>query len=42
MNWWGSSDETAITAKLSAIAAAKRTDAVNVYPWLSEKPAIFP
>jgi hypothetical protein len=42
MNWWGSSDEAAITAKLSAIAAAKRTAAVNIYPWLSEKPAILP
>jgi len=41
-NWWGTNDEASIVSKLSAAAAALRSAAVNVYPWLSEKPAIFP
>lgn len=41
-NWWGSSDELYITAKLSAAASSLRAAAVNVFPWLLEKPPIFP
>jgi hypothetical protein len=41
-NWWGTSDESSITAKLSATSASQRSAAVNVFPWLFEKPAIFP
>ncbi|MBC8019185.1 MAG: right-handed parallel beta-helix repeat-containing protein [Verrucomicrobia bacterium] len=41
-NWWGSSVESVIAAKLSAAATVQRSAAVNVFPWLSEKPAIFP
>jgi hypothetical protein len=41
-NWWGTSDETAIIAKLSTPAATQRSVVVNVFPWLTEKPAIFP
>lgn len=41
-NWWGSKDELSIVAKLSATAGTSRSGAVNVFPWLSEKPAIFP
>jgi parallel beta helix pectate lyase-like protein len=41
-NWWGSSDESAIAVKLSVTAGAQRSAAVNVFPWLFEKPAIFP
>lgn len=42
LNWWGSSDEASITAKLSAPATAPRSAAITVFPWLTEKPAIFP
>lgn len=35
-NWWGSNIEAFIVAKLSARAT------VNVFPWLTEKPVIFP
>jgi hypothetical protein len=41
-NWWGSNDESSILAKLSASASSLRSDVVNVFPWLSEKPVIFP
>ena len=42
LNWWGSSSEATITAKLSATGTPQRSAAVNVFPWLFEKPAIFP
>jgi hypothetical protein len=41
-NWWGSSAASSITAKVSASASAQRSAAVNLFPWLTEKPAIFP
>ena len=41
-NWWGSADEATISAKLSAPAAAGRFAAVKLFPWLLDKPAIFP
>ena len=41
-NWWGSNDELSIVAKLSVPAGASRAIMVHVFPWLSEKPAIFP
>lgn len=36
-NWWGSKDEITILSKLSST-----TGSVIFYPWLSEKPTIFP
>lgn len=41
-NWWGTSDEAAIVAKVSTSATPHRSGVVNVFPWLTEKPAIFP
>jgi hypothetical protein len=41
-NWWGTSDESSITAKISVTAAAQRSAVMGIFPWLSEKPAIFP
>jgi hypothetical protein len=41
-NWWGSNDELTILSKLSATAVPQRSDAVNVFPWLAEKPVISP
>lgn len=45
-NWWGTSNEASIAAKLSTAAGARtsgarKSGALNVFPWLSEKPAIF-
>ncbi|MDA8427974.1 MAG: right-handed parallel beta-helix repeat-containing protein [Geobacteraceae bacterium] len=42
LNWWGGSAEATITAKLSANSSPQRSAAVKVFPWLFEKPAIFP
>ncbi len=36
-NWWGARDEGQVAAKISGQLAA-----VTYFPWLSEKPAIFP
>lgn len=41
-NWWGSSDEALIVAKLSVDVGPQRSGVANVFPWLLEKPAIFP
>lgn len=41
-NWWGTGDEAAILAKLSTSANPQRSGVVKVFPWLTEKPAIFP
>jgi hypothetical protein len=41
-NWWGTDDDASITAKISVTAGAQRSMVVNVFPWLPEKPAIFP
>lgn len=42
LNWWGSGDESAIMAKISISSGAQNASALNVYPWLSEKPAALP
>ena len=36
-NWWGSRDEAAVSAKMLVTSGS-----ANVYPWLLEKPSIFP
>lgn len=36
-NWWGVRDEASITAKISTLSAT-----AAYFPWLSEKPPIFP
>ena len=41
-NWWGHGDESSIMVKLSAPAAVQGVVAIKLFPWLSEKPAIFP
>lgn len=40
-NWWGVSDELSVMAKLSTGAGVQRPGALNVFPWLLEKPSIF-
>lgn len=42
LNWWGASDEAAVKGRLSAITRDGRSGAVNVFPWLPEKPALLP
>jgi len=41
-NWWGTSKEASVVAKISVAAGIRPSPAVHVFPWLSEKPAIFP
>jgi hypothetical protein len=41
-NWWGTNDDASITAKIYITAGVQRSRLVNVFPWLPEKPAIFP
>jgi len=40
-NWWGNSVESFILAKISAVNP-QRSGVLSIYPWLTEKPVIFP
>lgn len=41
-NWWGSSRETEISAKLHDAAADAGVGRIRISPWLSEKPVALP
>jgi hypothetical protein len=41
-NWWGAADETSVKSKLFDAARDGRSGAVNVFPWLTAKPAFLP
>jgi hypothetical protein len=41
-NWWGTAEESELMAKIKIGTEVKSPRAVNVFPWLSEKPALLP
>jgi hypothetical protein len=41
-NWWGSKDHSLIRQKIHDSLNDRTTGAVNVFPWLSEKPQLTP
>ena len=41
-NWWGAADEASVKSKLFDAVLNGRIGAVNVFPWLLQKPALYP
>lgn len=41
LNWWGAGDETSVKGKLLDINRDGRSGAVQVFPWLLEKPVLL-
>ncbi len=41
-NWWGSADQMLIRQKIHDSTRDKSTGAVNLFPWLNEKPPLMP
>ena len=41
-NWWGAADETSVKSKIFDANLNGRVGAVNVFPWLLEKPSLLP
>ncbi len=41
-NWWGAADEASLKGKIFDASINGRIGAVNVFPWLLEKPALLP
>ena len=42
LNWWGGTDQSAIAAKIHDAATDKRSGALQIFPWLTEKPPLMP
>jgi hypothetical protein len=42
LNWWGTSSESSLMAKIQDNVGGKRSGTLNVFPWLAEKPAALP
>lgn len=41
-NWWGSADQPQILQKIYDSARDNNSGAINIYPWLNEKPPLIP
>lgn len=41
-NWWGATDQALITQKIHDAANDKKSGAVQIFPWLNEKPPLMP
>jgi len=41
-NWWGTTDQATISQKNHDAASDKRSGAVQIFPWLNEKPLLMP
>lgn len=42
MNWWGSTDRLLIWQKIYSMLQDKNAGAVNILPWLNDKPLLIP
>ena len=41
-NWWGSTDQSLVRQKIHDVLRDENTGAVNLFPWLDEKPQLMP
>jgi hypothetical protein len=42
LNWWGGTDLSLVLQKIHDVSRDKNTGAVQIFPWLNEKPALMP